>query len=555
MKGKQLLVLLTALTVTASMTLAGCSSNNDKPANDRKPAQGSNNGGNKEGDKKEESGFVFGDEPFTFTYYVNYDWWTTEPWGANPNSKWVQENKKVTVEPIQSGGAAAQKLSTMIASKELPDAMMMDRGPDVERLRSAGVLVPLDDFIDKYPNLKKWAGEETLNMLRSSDGKIYQFPNWFTAAPTGNGGWFVNSKIYKELGSPKLETTDDLYSYLKQVKASYPDVVPLEVGRTAEGVEVMFPGFGEGNTTTYSHMKSYPDGDKFRTIYDNEAWKENMVYASKLFREGLITQDAMTQKEDQVKEKLATGRVAVYVGGNATNVGREGHNTWKNADPSGGYEFIWPIVKPGVDKNNVFPNGYNALGWNVNVITTNAKNPEAIFAYLDWMAGEEGQRIMFFGPQGLYWDEFDADGAPIPNDKWYSTPQEQKDKEKLEAYVWAGNATYVDTSKTKIEMMLPKEQQNWGAIAQFNVAWKTSHNNTEYNNIDPAPETEEGIINQQVTELAAEYFGKMLFAKSDDEVLSLIEQAKKETDGLGFQKVLDYRTTKWQENVAKINGK
>ncbi|MGO4374897.1 ABC transporter substrate-binding protein, partial [Paenibacillus sp. MCAF20] len=76
-----------------------------------------------------------------------------------------------------------------------------------------------------------------------------------------------------------------------------------------------------------------------------------------------------------------------------------------------------------------------------------------------------------------------------------------------------------------------------------------------YNNIDPAPETEEGIINQQVTELAAEYFGKMLFAKSDDEVLSLIEQAKKETDGLGFQKVLDYRTTKWQENVAKINGK
>jgi len=43
---------------------------------------------------------------------------------------------------------------------------------------------------------------------------------------------------------------------------------------------------------------------------------------------------------------------------------------------------------------------------------------------------------MFFGPQGLYWDSFDADGAPIPNAKWFSTSQEQKDKDKLEAYVW-----------------------------------------------------------------------------------------------------------------------
>lgn len=547
MKGKKLFTGLLSVALVSSMVLAGCADKNNKPA--------ASQGTGADNKKAESGGFVLGEKPTTFSYYVNYDWWTTEPWGASPNSKWVQDNLKITVEPIQSGGAAAQKLSTMIASNELPDAIMMDRGPDVERLRQAGALVPLDDYIEKYPNLRKWAGEETLNMLRSSDGKIYQFPNWYTAAPTGNDGWFINTKIYKELGSPKLETTDDLYAYLKQVKAAHSDIIPLEVGRGAQGVEVMFPGFAEDSPSVYSYMKAYPKDNKFVTIYDNEAWKENMLFASKMFREGLITQDAMTQKEDQVKEKLATGRIAVFVGGNATNLGREGLNTWKANDPTAGYEMIWPIVKPGVDKDKVYPNGYNSLGWNVNVITTNAKNPEAIFAYLDWLTGEEGTRVMFFGPKGLYWDDYDSDGAPIPNDKWFSTSQEQKDKDKLEAYVWAGNATFVDTSKTKIEQALPEDQRNWGAAAQVAVAWKTSYNNTQFNNIDPAPDSEEGIISQQVGDVHAEYFGKMLFAKSDAEVLSLIEKAKADTNKLGFEKLLAYKTTKWQENLALINGK
>lgn len=77
---------------------------------------------------------------------------------------------------------------------------------------------------------------------------------------------------------------------------------------------------------------------------------------------------------------------------------------------------------------------------------------------------------------------------------------------------------------------------------------------TQFNNIDPAPETDEGIINQQVTETANEYFGKILFAKSDAEVLSLIEEAKKTTTGLGFDKVNEFRTIKWQENLKLING-
>ncbi|URN96719.1 MAG: extracellular solute-binding protein [Candidatus Pristimantibacillus lignocellulolyticus] len=555
MKRNKLGVLLLTTTILLTSILAGCSESSNKPASTNKPT--STPAGQEQGEEAVTT-FKLGEEPVNFSYYVHYDWWTTEPWGVNPNSKWVTDNLKVNVTPIQSGGAAEQKLSTMIVSGELPGAIMMDRGQEVERLRSAGVLVPLDDYLDKYPNLKRLAGEETLNMLRSEDGKLYQFPNWYTSAPNGNGGWVVNTKIYKELGEPKLETFDDLYEYLKLVKANYKNVVPLEVGRKASGLDAMFAGFAEDSPVSYAQMKAYPEGNELKSILENDAWVETMVYSNKLFREGLMTQDALTQTNDQVQEKLNSGRVAVIIGTNTTNEGREGNNAWKSIDPDGGYHMIWPIHKEGVDKNKVYPNGYNTLGWNVNVITTSAENPEGIFAYLDWMTGEEGQRIMFFGPQGLYYDEIDEDGSPIPNDAWYNTADDVKDEQKLEAYVWAGNATFVDTAKTKIELALPEDKRNWGVTAQTNVAWKTSKNVTEFNNIDPAPDTDLGIIQKQVADgeagIITEYVGKILFAKSEADVLALIEQAKKETVQLGYNDALKYRTEKWQENVKRTNA-
>ena len=121
---------------------------------------------------------------------------------------------------IVVAGAHTQKLSAMMASDDLPDMIWTDRNhPDMERLRKEGKLVAYDDYLDKYPNLKTWMGD--LNMLRSDDGKLYMFPNWYSSNPYGNAGYVVNKKIYKELGEPPLETTDDLYDYLVKVKDKY----------------------------------------------------------------------------------------------------------------------------------------------------------------------------------------------------------------------------------------------------------------------------------------------------------------------------------------------
>nr|WP_254450232.1 extracellular solute-binding protein [Cohnella herbarum] len=504
----------------------------------------------------ESNAFVFGETPVEFSFYGNYDWYTMQPWGEDPASKWIKENKKVNVIPVPAQGASVQKFNTMVASKDLPDVMFMDRGPLVEKLRQAGKLVPLDDYLDKYPNLKKYAGEETLNMLRSDDGKLYQFPNWYTSTPMGNGGYMINKTIYKELGSPKLETFDDLYAYLKLVKEKFPDVIPFDIGYGTQGISILYSGFGEDHTAAYTSYGFVPSGDKLTSLFANPAFKETITFASTLFREKLITQDALTQTRDQVVEKLNTGKVAVYASYDTADLGSQATVELKKNDPNAGYTMIWPLRKEGVDPNKVYPNNYDSIGWNVNVITTEAKNPEGIFAYLDWLTGEEGERIVFWGPEGLYWEGTDENGAPIWTEKFKTDVEERtKFMAATDSFQWAGNTSFIDGSKASNNMKLPEDQRDWAAEAQFTIAWKTSYNTTQFSNLTPDPASEEGKVLQKVADIETSVIAKGLYAGSDAEVEKIIMDGENAANKAGYVKLLEYETARWQENLKKMNGK
>jgi putative aldouronate transport system substrate-binding protein len=549
--------MLTALALVLGAMLAACSSNNNGGnTSSSVTAEPRSTETAAEGNEGEAGLYQLGSEPIAFSMYGNYDWLTLDPWADDIATKWIQDNLKVTVEPIQSGGAAQQKFSTMLATDDLPDVIILDRGADVEKLRQAGKLVALDAYLDKYPNFKKWMSEQTINMLRSPDGNIYQLPNWYTTSANGNAGYLINRKVYKELGSPKLETFDDLHAYLKLVKEKYPNMIPLETDVEGQGVQVMASGFAEGFAPGWAGTeRSVPVDGKMTSIFTNPTFSETMKFASKLFREKLITQDTLTQKKEQVEEKLMTGRVAVFIAHSVLEPKvNEANTLMRNADPDSGYEVIWPLHKEGVDKNRVYPNSYNSLGWNVNVITTAAENPEAIFAYLDWLTGPEGMTTLYFGPRGKCWNEMDDNQYPILNDTWFGTPQEEKDKDKLGRYAWVGNTTYLDTMKMHNNAKMEPSQVQWPDTQQAAVTWKTSQNLTPFVNLMPASETEEGIAKTAVDDIYKKYFAQALFAGSDEEVDSILKKAEGEANSQGYQKLLAFKTNAWQNNVKQLDG-
>lgn len=550
-RGKRLLSAW-SVTLVIVMALTGCSGSGGNAASPEKEGPSPQNNEKPAG----EDNFVLGEKPLEFSFYGHYDWYTMPDWGADIATKWIQENKKVNVVPVSSGGVAKNKLSTMIVSGELPDVIWMERGAEVEKLRAEGMLVPFDDYLDKYPNLKKWAGESTLDLLRSPDGKLYQFPNWYTTQPNGNAGYLVNKKIYEELGSPKLETPDDLYAYLKQVKTKYPDVVPLEVGQSAAGVDIMVSAFAENRPYTFNSMIAVPQGDQLVSLFTDPVYRELLQYMSRLYREKLITQDAFTQKLEQVEQKILSGNVAVYVASSPTEFGSKGNNLLKAQDPDAGYIMIWPVHKEGLDRDKIFPGDYKQLGWNVSVITQAAKDPEAIFAFLDWFTGPEGQRTIMWGPEGLYWDGTDEEDMPLFTDKFTSDAKGRD--ELMNATVnfqWNGNTVYVDNSKMKFESTLPPEKRNFETYWQSEITWKTQMNTTEYVNLDPAGDSEEGIIAQRVFEIYEQARAKAISsASSDQEVLSLLDKAEADAQKAGYDKLLQYKTAKWQENKQKMKA-
>lgn len=556
-----MLVLAVGLLLTAcSNGNNGNNGNTSAKSNTENDAGNSNSAGNNATQSDSpapdaSAAFKLGSEPVNFSFYANYDWYVTDPWGVDPSTQWVKDNLKVNVTPVQSGGAAQQKLNTMIVSDSLPDVIMIDRGVDYEKLRAAGKLVALDDYLDKYPNLKKYAGDQTLNLLRSEDGKLYGAPNYYTSTANGNGGYLINKKIYKELGSPKLETFTDLENYLKAIKAKYPDVVPLETDVNAGGIHLFDSGMEENYSTAYVNERAVPRGDQLTSLFLDPTFNASIKFANKLFREKLMTQDAFTQKSDQVYEKMKNGKVGVFVSGDALNSNiKDASNLLQQKDPDAGYMAIWPIHADSVSKDKVFPNFYTSQGWNMIAITTKAKDPEKIFAYLDWVTGPEGQAVMQFGPKGRYWDNVDADGSPIPNDKWSSTPQTEKDKDKMGSFNWPGNTSFIDKTKSKIEMALPEDKRDWGTVQQVNVTWKTSQDMTVFSNLTPSADSPEGIAETAVKSIFDEYVAKALFAKSEADVDAILKSANDAANAQGYEKLLKFKTDKWQANIKKAAG-
>ncbi|WP_239616230.1 extracellular solute-binding protein [Cohnella mopanensis] len=566
--------LLTGSLLTLSLLLSACSSNNSPSASQSAstPAESASAPASESASSSEavaEGDLQAKVKPVKFSLFVNYDWYTAPTWEERPHAKWITDNLKVTLQPVQSNGAAAQKLNTMIVSNELPDVIVSDRGKDIDRLQQAGKLVALDPFLEKYPEYVQAVGEQTLNMLRSSDGKLYQMPNWFINGDNGNGNgaYLVEKKIYKALGSPPLETWEDLEAYLKLVKEKYPNIVPLDFGEVrGDGVDVqmvgmLYSGAVDNVTPVFISPGSgsvfgIPSNNSLSSVYQDQAFKDTALYSSRLFRQGLTSSDMFTQTRDQVLEKLKKGQIAVFGAYDAVveGIGREANNLLKAKDPEDGYEVIWPVHKSGVDKNKVFPSGYNTLGWNVNVITTNAKDPEAIFSYYNWASSPQGQQVIFFGPPGLFYDKVE-DGVPIPNDAYINRDPKKYDELKIGEFNWSGNTAYVDSTKAKREKLLPDEAQDWTTVGQANVSFKTSMDVTAYSNLEPAPNTEEGIIMQRLRDAHKQLIPKILFAKSDDEVLSLIEKADKEATKIGYDKVLKWKTNVWQANLKAMQGK
>lgn len=511
-----------------------------------------------------EEEWVLGRDPLEFSFYVNYDWYSPKGFGSTEATKWLQEYMNVTVTEISSNGQANQKFGTMVSTGELPDVIQLDKGAQYQSLVEANYLVAIDDFMNdaKTPNYKAAVDPQALAMGSRINDKNYGILNWFgnpnNPSVGGNKGFIVNKKIYKELGSPSLETFGDLYAYLKLVKETYTDVVPLDTSNTNGGTVQVQNFLYVGAAENHFHDWGKSDGNfsianfdtkEFTSIFEDAAFKLSYQETNKYFREGLLTQDAFTQSTEQFKEKLNNGKIAVA---GIYDAPRHGDDANQLLGDENGYMVIPYPHAEGVNPDNIVVEGQGDTGWNINCITTTAEHPERIYAFFDWLCSEEGTIFMQFGPQGELWDELNEEGSPIANEKFKAMSEEEKSALKIGDFNPQGSWIYEVVMNKRAMQDPAKVTFNTSASAFFGSYVEIIGNELENTGNYPA-ESDESTIWTNIKTLNEEYVAKLVYAKSDAEFDTIFTEWKQRVADAGYQKLLDFRNAVWKSNLEIIN--
>ena len=495
-------------------------------------------------------------EPYTFTYYKNYDWSDTSyQWGDDMVSSVLTDMFNTTVKLAKPDIDPAQKMGIMIAGNDLPDCMMIERDAIYNQLIDLDMLLPLDEFIENDSRYAQVVEKGTIDMARIN-GKSYGLLNFATQKDhaLSNNGFAINKKIWEQLGSPALDTTDDLYNYLMavkeaEIKVEGQSVIPLQFFTGNWMVNLITNSFGiyanEGVTPIDGHLKMYLNDP--RTV---EAFK----YMNKLWNAGLVNSDYFIEKSEQVTEKLMAGRVAVYAGNDITNPSfNQARLTLMENDPGNDYIVIHPPAGPGVNQADIANNLGSTMGWNVIVITKAAKDPERIFQLLDYNVSPEGACLSVYGPKGELYDELDEQGYPILKQPLANVSAEESKRLGLSKWTLLGNTMFMDLAKVADNNRKPADEKDWITEAQANYTYQHAVNDDALVvGMAPDPQEPEGIAYTAFRQLNEKYIPKIIMAKSEDECLAAIQEAINDIYSQGFELTEAFKDGVYQQNLAKL---
>lgn len=231
-----------------------------------------------------------------------------EKWGVRIKETWL------------TGQTAAEATGTLIASEEYPDLIDSD---EMGLLYEAGALLPLDEYIDAYPEFKEaWFREDEWEKFRQEDGHIYWI-NPFgnskgepTACTHNDECFWIQVKVLEWAGYPVIETMDDYFKVIEDYIAANPT---MEDGTPHIAYTILCEDwryFCLENAGQF--LAGYPnDGSVIvekdtMTIADYNTSEDTIKYFQKLneeYKKGMVDPESFTQTYDEYIAKLSTGRV------------------------------------------------------------------------------------------------------------------------------------------------------------------------------------------------------------------------------------------------------
>lgn len=535
------LIALTLCTAMATSLVAGCGGQGGNESKDGALPEAKTTAA--EG----EPGWKSDTDPITLDWYVNYSWYTSK-WDTGAFSQYIEEKTGVKANFIIPSGSEAEKLNTMIAGDSLPDIITIEAtDPALQQMVQAGLLYPLNDLADKYdPYFYEVTSEQTLNWFAQEDGKTYGYPNASIAPEQYDDihidvyqSFNVKNDYYEAIGSPDMSTPEGFLNALQAAQDMYGDqidgFIPIALHEFTD----------TGNYSLDSYLLDYLGVPKAidGKLYDrreDKGYQEWLKTFRKANEMGLIADNVFTDSRQQVEEEIAQNRIFSLLYQNCDFM-PEQEALWKE-DPNSAFVAI---QGPSIG-NDPALEGPSISGWTITCITKNCKDPERAIEFMSYLLSEEGSRDSYFGEVGTFC-ELDENGDP------HLLPEYQ------EMYTNDYESFNELTGQDPLWMLRdPVCEKNWSAMTPDYLAqmysWGVPYvvNGSQYSQIDPPSGSEEAEIKQDIDLLWGATLPKLITAASDEEFDALLADYFTQRDSLGWEKLLAYQQTKYEENCQKL---
>jgi len=381
----------------------------------------------------------------------------------DPVAKYIREKTGISIDltMMPDSGDSKDKLNAMIASNDLPDIFCLNGGnAQLNNLIQGKLIYELDDLVAKYaPNLN--SDNNALAMmaglrLESPDGKLYVIGMnkgyWDSAGMGPQRGFYIRWDLYKQLGYPKISTTQELCEVLAQMQELEPT---NKNGQNTYAAAAWNNGINDSIVWPQAIMMGYVTGPnnvlgvdigtkkilETSPLRDTSSFVwEGLKWANKLNQLGVFDPDSFTQTYQNYMDKCNAGIYMMSV----LTWSAGGANT---AFTSAGMPEKKLICLPPKDfgYKNVCLFDNMVKGERRWAIAKSCKTPERAVQLLDFMSTYEFARIAHCGPQGTNWDIVDGK-ATITNPDFIGMNEEQSIQNSLSTgarvfRLWTGYAS------------------------------------------------------------------------------------------------------------------
>ncbi|MEQ7052025.1 extracellular solute-binding protein [Paenibacillaceae sp. P-4] len=295
------------------------------------------------------------------------------------------------------------KLRTTVASGNLPDIFNGLKGAELKDIGKQGGVVAINEHVDMLPNFKKLYMEENPWVIKSfgdQSGNLYSWPIYKLNRDV-NHGFMYRKDIFDNNGIKPWTNTDEFYTGMKKLKELYPNSYPY-ASKTKEHIYGDWSyGWGIGGENYPIYYDEADRNWKFASVQD--AHKDMLDFMKKMFNEGLLDPEFLTNTQDSWTTKMTTDKAFVTFDW----IGRLDlfYNQVKSAMPDYNLRYALPIGPTGHVRSLPEVSDYG-------IAIADNDNKEVALKLLDYLTSPSGGDLMTLGVEGVNF-KWGEDGYPV----------------------------------------------------------------------------------------------------------------------------------------------